>query len=461
MIDKEQNGDELIDPRENGINAAENPENEAANKPFDTEISDGQESGQKPPIEEGSPASEYSGRAGGKKDLSMLAAVLSSASLLFLCALMLFITVATAMNDQREVIYLQVSGYNPQQSYNDDSEMLEEFMDSVVVITAEKKSGSGGGTGVVISENGYIVTNYHVVQNTTAVYVRLYSGSGSYKATVIGYSEADDIAVIKIEKNGLRPATFVKDSTECRLGERVYAIGAPEGSDYAFTPTSGIISAVNRELKIYDETTKDLDKKMRVIQTDTPVNHGNSGGPLINSRGEVVCIVTIKIESYIQKNGELKVIDGLGFALPSDGVLPLIEAIIETGTADGVKSTISSGRPVIGINSSDVKRGKWYKLADKKLESITAEQAAQDPDNSFNAKEDGICVTSTSAGSGADGKLLPGDVITAINGQRVYTVRQLTACINELHGGDQVEITCYRDGKEQTVTITLLESPIK
>ena len=465
MTDKEPFGEEIINPEESdGLHGEETASgDESVAEPEATAES---EVAEESAISDAPDEIYFEKTEGGEavkptSNYMPLAAVLSCAAILSLCALMLFITLGAMINDQREAVYLQVSGYNPQVSYSDDSEMIGEFLNSVVVIGVEKKSGSGGGSGIIISENGYIVTNYHVVQNATNIYVTLYGDDGAFKAELVGHSEVDDIAVLKIDKNGLRPATFVQNCSDCRLGERVYAIGAPEGSDYGWTVSQGIISSVNRELKIYNSSTRELEKKTRVIQTDTAVNHGNSGGPLINARGEVVGIVTAKLESYIQKNGELKVIDGLGFALPSDGVLPIVEAIIETGSADGIESTISSGRPLMGISCNNVTKGKYYSIESGKLQAVDKAHADKNPHSTFYADEDGVCVISTTQGLDADGKLLAGDVITNINGKRVYTADQLISFINDLHDGDQIEITYLRGGKTYTVTITLTEAPIK
>lgn len=468
MIDKEPMGEEPITPKDNPeeLESISIPDetDEIGAEPSSEETGDGTEISKDSDeaCESSTDIAEAVRKADRESSFTLLAAILSGASLAVLCLLMLFITLGTILNDQKLIVQLQVSGSNAQTSYADDSEMLEDFLNSVVEISAEKATSSGGGTGIIVSENGYIVTNYHVVKNASSIYVRLYGDSDNIEAKLVGFSADDDIAVIKIEKAGLRPATFVRDCAECRLGERVYAVGAPESSDYSWTVTQGIISYVNREVKIYDESGKELEKKMRVIQTDAPVNHGNSGGPLINRRGEVVGIVSIKLESYIQKNGELKVLDGLGFALPSDGVLPLIEAIIETGSAKDVDSTITSGRPLTGIEAyCDVEEGKWYEITEGKAKTVDEKYAKAHPDATFFASEEGICVISVGNGSDADGKLLPQDVITAIDGKRIYNSRQLSTFINDLHGGDEIEITYLRDGKTATVTVTVTEAPVK
>lgn len=396
-----------------------------------------------------------SGAVKAKKDkgslLMPLATVLSGISILGLFILMIAIMLGVILvGGDRDSTQVQISGSNSQITYTDDTEMIADFIDSVVIVSVERTTGTGVGSGIIYSQNGYIVTNYHVVSDTVAIYVKLHGDSDYIKAELVGYSEHDDVAVLKIDKTGLRPATFVGDCSTCLLGERVYAIGSPEGTDYSWTVTQGIISSVNRILKFYDNDGV-LEKKMRVIQTDAAVNPGNSGGPLINSRGEVVGIITMKLDESA----------GMGFALPSDGVLTLVNAIIETGSADHIESTIASGRPLMGITCVSVQKNKWYKNTIDGIEEISKAYAVTNPDNTFYAAEDGVYVKGTSVGMDAHGKLKEGDIITEINGTRVYTQYQLMSVINDLVGGDSVSITYYRDGEFYTVDITLKGSPIQ
>ena len=246
------------------------------------------------------------------------AAILSALSILVLLTLtvgLMLGLIPIGGGGNGDVSYIQIAGNNSQTNYSDDSAMIEDFLNSVVIVSIEQATGTGTGTGVILTEDGYIVTNYHVVEGATNIYVKLYGTNQNIKAKLVAYMEHDDIAVIKIDKTGLRRATFVADNSTCRVGERVYAIGAPEGTDYGWSVSQGIISCVNRDLKIYDSEGT-MEKKLRTIQTDAPVNHGNSGGPLINSRGEVVGIVTMKLASHYTASGELNVIENMGFALP-------------------------------------------------------------------------------------------------------------------------------------------------
>ena len=378
------------------------------------------------------------------------AAILSATSVILMLAVLLAAMFGILPTAEREPTQIQVSNGASQQEFADDSEMIAEVLNSVVIVSVERTNGTGTGTGIIVTQNGYIVTNYHVVEAATSIYVKLYGTSQYVKATLINYRAHDDIAVLKIDKTGLRPATFVSDSTTCRVGQRVYAIGAPEGTDYSWTVTQGIISSVNRDLKIYDSEGT-LEKKMRMIQTDASVNPGNSGGPIINAAGEVVGIVTMKLQDSA----------GMGCALPSDGVLPIITAIIEKGNSEGVESTISSGRPLIGITCVSVQKGTWYKHTDTGIEIVTEDYALSHPKSTFYAEEDGVYVKFTSAGMDAHGKLLAGDIITKIDGTRVYTQYQLMAVLNEHRGGDTVTLTYYRGGKYHDVKVSLKEAEIK
>ena len=318
-----------------------------------------------------------------------------------------------------------------------------------MVISVDAETTGGTGSGIILSANGYIVTNYHVVEGATAIYVQLYGSSNNVKAELVGYSKHDDIAVIKINKTGLRPATFVSDCSVCKPGQKVYAIGAPKGTDYSYSVTTGIISAVNRNVKIYDGST--LKKKMRMIQTDAAVNPGNSGGALINAFGQVIGIVTLKLDG----------VDGMGFALPSDGVLPLVNAIIENGNTDGIKSTIVSGRPLIGITCVSVQKDTWYVSTDSGVMMVSEEYAEANPETVFRANEEGIYIQTVSEGMDAHGKLSKDDIITKIGNIRVYTAEQLISVLNNHYGGDTITLTVYRDGEYITVDITLKESPIE
>ena len=190
---------------------------------------------------------------------------------------------------------------------------LDEAMDSTVIVMC----GSSAGSGIIIRDDGYILTNYHVVSDDNKLTVILRDGEKEYAATLVGYNERMDIAVLKIQAADLPVAAFAA-SDNIRYGEKVYAVGAPTGADYGWSVTHGVVSCPNRDLKVYDSEGK-LEKTMTVIQTDAAVNHGNSGGPLVNVRGEVIGIVTLR-----HSKGT-----GMGFAIPADKALEIAIKIIE------------------------------------------------------------------------------------------------------------------------------------
>ena len=329
--------------------------------------------------------------------------------------------------------------------------MLENAMKSVVIVVAKDAKGlESTGTGIILSENGYILTNFHVVSGATEIQIKLKGASLYTKASLVGYKLHDDIAVLKVELTDLPAATFGK-SASCRVGDRVFAIGCPQGADYAWSVTQGIISAPMRDLKIYDADTDTVQKKMRVIQTDTPVNPGNSGGPLIDSSGHVLGIITLKLSDT----------SGMGFALPIDLVLTMVEGIIENGSGNNVQSTIASGRPLLGITAVAVESGTYYADAGDRLEIVSADVAAKYPDATFYCEIDGILVRETNNGSDASKKLMAGDTITHVNKIQVLSVADVAAIINDLYGGDTIEITFVRGGKTMVTNIQLSEAEIQ
>lgn len=344
-----------------------------------------------------------------------------------------------------DVAYIHVdSGTVKGDSYDSYSDMIEDAMKSVVIVYAQSQEGSSTGTGSIITEDGYIITNYHVVEGSTSVQVMLKDAEQYTSATVIGYKIHDDIAVLKIEAEGLRPMTFAT-SKDCRVGERVFAIGCPNGVDYAWSVTQGIISSPRRQLKIYDTATGTLEKKMLVMQTDVAVNPGNSGGPLINTSGQMVGVITMKLTDS----------SGMGFALPSDEVLQMVTGIIKLGTGFGVESTIASGRPLIGITGVGVESGTYYRKTLTGVEVVSAVFAEKNPDTTFYASATGVYVTAINSWADAYGKLQEGDIITHLNGATVFNVLQVSEIINDMTGGDTVDLTVYRNGESINYTIAL------
>ena len=201
----------------------------------------------------------------------------------------------------------------------------------------------GVGTGIIMSEDGYIVTNAHVIYDdengygeATAVQIQMSDEKTTYDAKIVAYDKEADIAVLKIDAKGLTAAEF-GDSDKCEVGEAVVAIGNPLGLEFQNTVTCGIISALNRKVTINDNA-------MTLIQTDAAINNGNSGGPLINSSGQVIGINSAKMSSTYSSSGAS--VEGLGFAIPMTEAKQIVDDLINYGYV--------TGRPQLGITCQDV-----------------------------------------------------------------------------------------------------------
>lgn len=284
-----------------------------------------------------------------------------------------------------------------------------------------KKAVAGSGSGVILSEDGYILTNNHVissadsssfyqVSDAKSIKVKIYGDDTEYSAEIIGTDSQTDLAVLKIDKTGLTAAEF-GDSSSVQIGEFVLAIGNPYELDYSVT--AGIISALNREMTVENTT-------YNVIQADCAINSGNSGGALVNSKGEVIGITTLKLAG----DG----IEGVSFAIPVNDTVPIYKELIEKGKIS---------RPFVGISGID-------------LDEATAIR---------NGLTKGIYVDSVVSGSGAeDAGIMAGDVIVSFDGKDVSTMDELNAIKNTKNIGDKIEIKLYRKSELKTFTITLKEA---
>lgn len=266
----------------------------------------------------------------------------------------------------------------------------------------------GYGSGIIISEDGYIVTNAHVVANAEELFVILQGGE-EVKARLVGADEHSDVAVIKIDKTDL-PVAVLGDSDKVRPGELAVAIGNPLGHDLSGTITAGVISAVNRRLLIDD-------RYLDLIQTDAAINPGNSGGPLVNSRGEVIGMNTLKATGA----------EGMGFAIPTNVILPLVEQIKETGQVE---------RPWIGIMSHEL-----------------TEQEATEHDFPRGILVRAVVQDSPASQAG----IRPGDIITGMDGKPIETFADLREIIELRKVGDRVEIQVWREGERLSMLIQLAQ----
>ena len=279
------------------------------------------------------------------------------------------------------------------------------------------------GSGIIISSDGYILTNNHVVSSSssssyyqvseaTDIKVSLYNSSDEYTASIVGTDELTDLAIIKIDASNLTAAE-IGDSSLAKIGEFVLAVGNPLGLDTSVT--SGIVSALDRDITSEDGTV------YHVLQTDCAINSGNSGGALVNSKGQVIGINTLKLAG----NG----VEGLGFAIPINDTIDIYKQLIANGKVI---------RPYIGISGSNLSEeiAKRYNLpVGIYVESIAEDSAA------------------------VDSSLEKGDVITEINGSKVTTMQELNNFKNKCQIGDTVTLTVYRSGKTFEVQIKLTQMP--
>ena len=310
-----------------------------------------------------------------------------------------------------------------------DAEVYAANVNSVVSINVTGTSGTNwfgqpvqtasAGSGFILTSDGYIVTNYHVVGDAQTIQVTLYSGD-TYDAQYVGGDEDYDIAVIKIEATGLQAVTL-GNSEELNVGDHVLAIGNPLG-ELTFSMSGGMVSSVNRTINV-DGT------PFNMIQTDTSINPGNSGGPLLNSYGEVVGIVSAKYSST-GSNGETA--EGLGFAIPINDVSSMIQDIMTNGY---VSNRAYLGATIGTLNASMAQQYRY---------DIT----------------EGAFVYSVEDGGPADqAGLQLGDVITAIDDTEITSLDDLTVARKSYTAGDTCTLTVYRQGETITLQLTWGAAP--
>ena len=295
-------------------------------------------------------------------------------------------------------------------------QIYEKVAPSVASISCVHVDGGSNGTGIVMSSDGYVITNYHVIEDATRIYVLL-GEQLQYEAVLIGGDETTDLAVLKIDAKDLRAAEF-GDSDVLRVGDTVVAIGDPLGTQLRGTMTDGIISAINRDLNL-------AGRQMTLLQTNAALNSGNSGGPLINCYGQVIGINTMKMSSYSYGG---TTVEGLGFAIPIAHAKPIVDELISRGYV--------SGRPAIGIMGENVDlRGQlFYHLPA------------------------GVSITAILDNSDALVKGLErDDVIVSLDDMPIRSLDDLVAAKEGMTAGEEVCLTVFRGGRYYYVNVQLME----
>ncbi|MBR5528302.1 MAG: trypsin-like peptidase domain-containing protein [Clostridia bacterium] len=281
----------------------------------------------------------------------------------------------------------------------------------------------GVGSGFILSEDGYIATNNHVIDGATSITVVLNDGT-EHEAKLIGADAITDIAVVKIEATGL-PVMERGNSDDLRVGDLAVAIGTPAQIKLAGTFTDGIISAVNRKIDITDGYGRVV-KTMNLIQTNATINPGNSGGPLINRYGQVIGINTLKLTAEYE---------GIGFAIPINGAIKIMNQLITDGKVSDRSDGLVTGKASIGIQGSD----------------ITEDEAKY-----YGIPRGVLVIQINKNGAAAGAGLRRGDIIVKFNGKKVQTMDELNSQKTKFNPGDEVTITVYRDGEgELDITFKL------
>lgn len=301
-------------------------------------------------------------------------------------------------------------------------DIISKMTPSVVGISCITDKGIATGSGIILSEDGYIITNAHVIKEAQSISVVLPPSYGSgdesqdeltYSAVNVGKDTQTDLAVLKIERDDLVKAEIGR-SSEVQVGELAIVIGNPLGLDLANTATSGIISAKDRTITVEDIT-------MKVFQTDASINGGNSGGALINAYGQVIGITSAKVASAE--------VEGLGFAIPIDDALPIVNDLMSYGYV--------TGRPSLGITGADVKAAY----------------------STYYGIPQGFLVKTVTAGSGAAAAgLKENDIIIAIDDTIINGIVQLNDVKNKHKPGDSVTLTVYRSNRKINIDVVLDEA---
>ena len=359
-----------------------------------------------------------------------------------------------------------------------DSLALDELYDyclpSYVAISVVKEGGGeGAGSGIILTEDGYICTNYHVVEGAKKI-TAVVNGLKKLEAEYIDGDEVNDIAVIKVSASNLTPAKL-GSSKNTKVGERVMAIGTPFSISYAGSMTAGYVSGIDRQYAVKNDNGT-VNKILKLIQTDTSVNPGNSGGPLFNMNGEVIGVVTLKISGTNY--------EGMGFALPIDGVKNMIFDIIENGKITDSNAGSAVRGAALGISGHEIAENEKYFITEDKCFTVSNDSKGDyisystgiyvekvyltdtetlsalgiEDGYPFLAPATGVLVRSTSEGFDSHEKLKVDDIIMTANGISCNTMSALQEIIFDSRIGDVLNLEVFRDGQPISVDVTLGEA---
>ena len=328
--------------------------------------------------------------------------------------------VSTVMQGVRETSVLQIQQIDSSKELTAAEVYAANVNSTVGIVTSavttnfwgQQTQSAAAGSGFIFTDDGYIITNYHVIEGANTVTVSTYDGT-QYDAKIIGYDESNDVAVLKVEAEGLTPVV-IGSSSKLNVGDNVVAIGNPLG-ELTFSLTAGAVSALNRDVTMSSGSTQEL------IQTDCAINSGNSGGALFNMYGEVVGITNAK---YSGSSGSGASIDNIGFAIPMDDVYNIITSIIEKGYIE---------KPYIGVSVLTVsdETQKYGLPGGASVQSITKDSPAE---------EAGLQVN---------------DIITKVNDTEVASSTELVKIVRAANPGDELKLTVYRQGETLELTITV------
>ena len=326
--------------------------------------------------------------------------------------------VSTVMQGVRETSVLQIQQIDSSKELTAAEVYAANVNSTVGIVTSavttnfwgQQTQSAAAGSGFIFTDDGYIITNYHVIEGANSVTVSTYDGT-QYDAKIIGYDESNDVAVLKVEAEGLTPVV-IGSSSKLNVGDSVVAIGNPLG-ELTFSLTAGAVSALNRDVTMSSGSTQEL------IQTDCAINSGNSGGALFNMYGEVVGITNAK---YSGSSGSGASIDNIGFAIPMDDVYNIITSIIEKGYIE---------KPYIGVSVISV----------------------SDETQKYGLPQGAAVQSLTDDGPAKAAGLQVNDIITKVNDTEITSSNDLVKTIGACKPGDRITLTLYRQG--QTMEISL------